>query len=68
MNITPDFFNDPFRVIDDLYSKNYQKIGIVKFILTSTVPEDAFFEKLRRKLAGKRLDTRTQTLNSLRSG
>lgn len=39
--IDKDFFNDPFKTVDELYAKGYEKFGIVKLILPNdlVVPE-----------------------------
>ncbi|CAD8122726.1 unnamed protein product [Paramecium sonneborni] len=64
------FFADPFKTIDELYTKGYEKFGIVKLILPSDliVPNKKFFTLLETKLKGKRMQTRIQTLNTERAG
>jgi len=50
MEAPKDFFDNPFKTINDLYAKNFQKIGIVKLILPTKVNENVFFDTLRQKL------------------
>ncbi|CAD8197841.1 unnamed protein product [Paramecium octaurelia] len=70
LTIDQSFFADPFKTIDDLYAKGYEKFGIVKLILPPdlVVPNKKFFSLLESKLKGKRLQTRIQTLNTQRAG
>ncbi|CAK77676.1 unnamed protein product (macronuclear) [Paramecium tetraurelia] len=62
LHVNQDFFQDPFKTIDDLYAKGYEKFGIVKLLLPSEliVPEKKFFSDLEQKLKGKRVETRVQ--------
>lgn len=41
IHVDIDFFNNPFKTVDELYAKGYEKFGIVKLILPSelVVPE-----------------------------
>jgi len=57
LTIDQSFFADPFKTIDDLYAKGYEKFGIVKLILPPdlVVPNKKFFSLLESKLKGKRL-------------
>ncbi|CAD8120268.1 unnamed protein product [Paramecium sonneborni] len=70
LHVTQEFFKDPFKTIDDLYRKGYEKFGIVKLLLPNElkVPEKKFFNELEMKLKGKRVETRVQTLNSQQAG
>ncbi|CAK91109.1 unnamed protein product (macronuclear) [Paramecium tetraurelia] len=70
MQVNQDFFLDPFKTIEHLYAKGYEKFGIVKLLLPPEliVPEKKFFSDLELKLKGKRVETRVQTLNSLQAG
>jgi len=33
IRLTEEFLNDPYALIDDLYSKHYDKVGIVKLVV-----------------------------------
>jgi histone demethylase JARID1 len=45
--MTDQQFNDPFSLIDELFAKNYQKVGIVKLLPPRLkVPEKQVFSTL----------------------
>lgn len=33
IRLTTELLKDPYRLIDDLYSKHYDKVGIVKLVV-----------------------------------
>ena len=54
--MTEEQLNDPYSLIDELYRKNYQRVGIVKLIPPRLkVSEKLVLETLLEKLKTKKL-------------
>lgn len=58
--------NDPYRLIDDLYAKQFDKVGMVK--LVPPKHNRNAWATLKSKLGSKRLVTRRQEVRNLTDG
>jgi histone demethylase JARID1 len=56
IQLSEEFLRDPYRLIDDLYAKQYDKVGIVKLVAPALSKN--IWKTLRDRLKEKRLVTR----------